>query len=368
MNVSEYIPLYSLLFNYEYQTRIDGKRMTANKMFEDYPEQELSDYQIEQLDFFDLASLQKALSDEYFTPDNVIPYLRGLFDNYRENGGNPFDWLEFTFQSVNLNPQNYRKDLITYIEKALIEWIEIFEKQPIDYLFLNSNPEPKFTNTPQQQKIKNQLQKAINDFSFFQIDIVGSIEIDGKNYENVKQRNNESIITTDNWNKSKLEFFNQRMNAYTDSFSQTEKIELEIENLNKEEFETDKHKILKKRYLDLLNDNLNKKKEEFKGDNQKQENEIIHPFSIPKNFELFKYLDEWFKPETIAKYTYIFDFIKDKQKLEVTLNEQLYFEYIAKLKPHLELKTKRAQPTATNEKKEKLVETLYQDYLKQTTN
>lgn len=358
MNVSEYTPLYGLLFNFEYQTGIDGKKMTVNEMFEDYPEQELSDYQIEQLDFFDLASLQKAFSDNYFTPDNVIPYLRGLFDNYRENGGNPFDWLEFTFQSVNLNPQNYRKDLITYIEKALIEWIEIFDKQPIDYLFLNSNPEPKFTNTPQQQKIKNQLQKEINDFSFFQIDIVGSIEIDGKIYENVKQRNNDSIITTENWNERKLEFFNQRMSNYEDSFSQTEKIELEIENLNKEEFEKNDYKILKKRYLDLLNCELN-------NEPQTQENEIEHPFSMKENFELFKYLVKWFKPENKAKYTYIFDFIKEK--IEITLNVDLYFNYIAKIKPELGLKTLRPQPTATNENKRELVKTLYQDYLKQTT-
>lgn len=368
MKVSEYTPIYGLLFNFEYQTGINGKKMTVNEMFENYPKQELSDYHIEQLDFFDLASLQKALCDEWFTIENVVPFLRELFDRYRVNGGNPFDWLEFTFQSVNLNPQNYRKDLISSIEKALIEWIEIYEKQSIDYLFLNSNSKSKFTNTPQQRNIKNQLQKEINDFSFFQIDIVGSIEIDGKIYENVKQRNNESIITPDNWNKRKLEFFNQRMNSYEDSFSLNEKIGIEIENLHKEEFITDKNKILKNRYLDLLNDNLNEKKEGVKGNYQKQENEMIHPFSIPKNFELFKYLDEWFKPENIAKYTYIFDFIKDKQKLEVTLNEQLYFKYIAKLKPHLELKTKRAQPTATNENSQKLVETLYQDYLKQTTN
>jgi hypothetical protein len=98
----------------------------------------------------------------------------------------------------------------------------------------------------------------------------------------------------------------------------------------------------------------------------KQENEIEHPFSITGNFELFKYLDKCFKPENIAKYTYIFDFIKDKEKLETTLNEKLYFEYIAKLKPNLELKTFRPQPTATNEKKQELVKKLYQIYLDET--
>jgi len=124
--------------------------------------------------------------------------------------------------------------------------------------------EPILTNTPQQRNIKNQLQKEINGFSFFQIDIVGSIEVDGKIYGNVTQRNNDSIITTENWNERKLEFFNQRMSNYEDSFSQTEKIELEIENLNKEEFETDNHKILKKRYLDLLNDILKNETQESK--------------------------------------------------------------------------------------------------------
>lgn len=277
MNVSEYTPLYGLLFNFEYQTGIDGKKLSVNEMFEHYPGQLLSDYQIEELDFFDLTSLQKALSDKYFTPDNVIPYLRGLFDNYRENGGNPFVWLGATFQSVNLNPQNYRKDLITYIEKALIEWIEIFDKQPIDYLFLNSNPE-----------------------SFY-------------------------------------EFNNEKRNIQIDNPKQENSIETKIE----QQFSIKKSQI---------------------------ESEIKHPFSIPENFELFKYLDKWFKPENKAKYTYIFDFIKDKEKLEPTLNEKLFFEYIAKLKPKLNLRTFRPQPTATNEKKRELIEILYQKYLKQTTN
>jgi hypothetical protein len=96
------------------------------------------------------------------------------------------------------------------------------------------------------------------------------------------------------------------------------------------------------------------------------EPQFEHPFSITGNFELFKYLDKCFKPENIAKYTYIFDFIKDKEKLETTLNEKMYFEYIAKLKPHLGLKTFRPQPTATNEKKQELVKKLYQIYLDET--
>ena len=130
MTVSEYIPLYGLLFNFEYQTGIEGKPITVNEMFDNYPDFELNEVHLDQLYFFDLVSLQTVLKDEYFNPETVVHYLRELFDTYRENGGNPFEWLHSTFESVNLNPQNYRKDLITTIEKALIEWIEILLFSP----------------------------------------------------------------------------------------------------------------------------------------------------------------------------------------------------------------------------------------------
>jgi hypothetical protein len=141
MKVSEYLPLYGLMFNFnEYQFVIDDKNITVNELFENYPDFELTDEYLKWLPLFDLWSLQKILKDNCITETNVIPYLRDLFDNYRELGGDPFEWLLITFESVNLNPKNYRKDIITIIEKVLIEWIEIFKKQPIDYLYLNTNP------------------------------------------------------------------------------------------------------------------------------------------------------------------------------------------------------------------------------------
>ena len=141
MKVSEYIPLYGLLFNFEYQTGMEGKAMTVNELFDNYPDFELTDTHLDQLYYFDLASLQTALKDEYFTPENVTTYLRRLFDSYREAGGNPFEWLHGTFESVNLNPQNYKVELRATLEKTLIEWIEIFKKQPIDSLYYYTNPE-----------------------------------------------------------------------------------------------------------------------------------------------------------------------------------------------------------------------------------
>jgi len=150
MKVSEYIPFYGLLFNFEYHTGIEGKKMTVNEMFDNYPDFELNEIHIDQLFYFDLTSLQISLKDKYFTTETVVSYLRELFDNYRESGGNPVEWLQVTFTSINLNPQNYKVKLRATLEKTLIEWIEIFEKQPIDYLYYHTNPEaipPRQTKT-----------------------------------------------------------------------------------------------------------------------------------------------------------------------------------------------------------------------------
>lgn len=163
MKVSDYIPLYGLLFNFDYLTEIDGKKMTVNEMFDNYTDFELTDIHIDQLYYFDLASLQTVLKDNYFTSETVVSYLRELFDNYRQSGGNPFDWLQGTFESINLNPQNYKAELRTKLEKTLIEWIEIFEKQPIDYLYYNTNPEA-LPPQKSQTETKLETQPFTNNF------------------------------------------------------------------------------------------------------------------------------------------------------------------------------------------------------------
>lgn len=128
MKVNEYIPLYGLLHNFEYFTGIDGKHITVNDLIEQYPNFELTDIHIDQLYYFDLSSLQKVLKDNYFTTETVIPYIRELFDNYKTSGGDPFYWLSSLLESINLNPQNYKVELRSVIEKSLIEWIDIYSK------------------------------------------------------------------------------------------------------------------------------------------------------------------------------------------------------------------------------------------------
>lgn len=209
MKVSEYIPFYGLLFDIEYFTKINGKEITVNQMFEDYPEFELTDVHIEQLYYFDLASLQAALKHEYFTPQTVVPYLRSLFDNYRSSGGNPFVWLQATFESVNMNPQNYKPELRAPIEQSLIEWIEIFNKQPFDCLYLTTNPE----TVPHQQTGKKIEPKPVLDTKVVQIvfDIIKGY------FSNEHQRKLKQILKTGNNTSEKL-LFNGNGNMLTDTF------------------------------------------------------------------------------------------------------------------------------------------------------
>jgi len=66
------------------------------------------------------------------------------------------------------------------------------------------------------------------------------------------------------------------------------------------------------------------------------ENEIVsqieHPFSSPRNFDLFKYLDEWFKPTAKkSKYTYIYNHFKDND-FEPLLSQNTYLEFVKKFK------------------------------------
>lgn len=139
MKVSEYKPLYNLMFNFEYKTAIDGKSLSLNEMFDSYPDFELTEIHLDQFYYFDLFSFQKVIKDTYFNENNIIPYLREILDNYREDNGDPLFWLNETLKSVHNNPNNYRKDLISVIEIQLVKWIEHFEK----FNFQNKNDEDK---------------------------------------------------------------------------------------------------------------------------------------------------------------------------------------------------------------------------------
>jgi len=141
MRVSDYKPYYGLFFDFEYFTKIDNELITLNELFENHSDFEMEAAHIEQLDYSDLVSLQRVLKENFYTNDTLIAYLRELFDDYRANGGKPLEWLNWTFENINLNPQNYKAEYRATLESALIEWITLFENVPFDYLFHYTNRE-----------------------------------------------------------------------------------------------------------------------------------------------------------------------------------------------------------------------------------
>lgn len=113
----------------------------------------------------------------------------------------------------------------------------------------------------------NNILKNLADFSFFQIYIetkTGNIIDDFKDVltsDEIKKldknkiiriKNNDSIVTTDNWSKLKDVFFTQRMETYNSSYTLNEKIKLELETLEKLPINKTDYKILKERYQKYL--------------------------------------------------------------------------------------------------------------------
>lgn len=90
------------------------------------------------------------------------------------------------------------------------------------------------------------------DFNFFQIYVIADLEFEGKIYPNVKQRNNDSILTPENWEQSKDIFFEQRMTQYKESYTISEKLKLEFETVEKLPINKTDYKILSDRYKDYL--------------------------------------------------------------------------------------------------------------------
>ena len=113
----------------------------------------------------------------------------------------------------------------------------------------------------------NNILKNLAEFSFFQIyietktgniiddfkDVLTSDEINKLDKNKIiRIKNNDSIVTTDNWGKLKDVFFTQRMETYNLSYTLNEKIKLELEILEKLPINKTDYKILKERYQKYL--------------------------------------------------------------------------------------------------------------------
>lgn len=134
-NLDDYIPLYGFFRNHVYHVAYNGESMTLNELFENHPERELSNFFLDYLYTIETDAFTKLLKDDYFNANNIVSFLRELFDEYRQNGGHPMVWLKETFKDISLNPQRYKVDLRFPMEKALTEWMEVYSKMDTDHLY-----------------------------------------------------------------------------------------------------------------------------------------------------------------------------------------------------------------------------------------
>lgn len=96
--------------------------------------------------------------------------------------------------------------------------------------------------------------KNLKSFNFFQVYVIADLTIDGVTHSNVVQRNNDSIITPENWEDKKETFFKQRMETYKDSYTITEKINLELKRIDEMQVESADYIVIKERYRQYLLD------------------------------------------------------------------------------------------------------------------
>ena len=156
--------------------------------------------------------------------------------------------------------------------------------------------------------IRNRILNKTADFSFFQVyidtkasniiddfkDVLTEDEIKKLDKNKVVRiKNNDSIITIDNWSKLKDVFFSQRMETYNSSYTLNEKIKLELETLEKLPINKTDYKILKERYQKYLTNIEPQQQKNNEPDEVKKE---LHNNIFKGNaFEIWQSMFEKFK-------------------------------------------------------------------------
>lgn len=222
--------------------------------------------------------------------------LKVLFDFFKESNENEFKAFEVKKIEVN----------------DISEAVELFHKGHNTFLIPASN-----TN------LKQRLSKSLSDINFFQI----FFEIN-----NNKEYNNDSFIKPENWDNLKDIFYSQRMEKYNSSFTQIEKIKLELEDLENLNINETDYKVLKERYKDFLNILLLKLLEKTDLNNTSTtDNYLGQPTNENANL-FFEFLCEHYRPEdkTQVKYVNILYYLKNDA-------EKKHFIYKVKQKDYKKL-------------------------------
>lgn len=238
----------------------------------------------------EIQEFKKHFSNEDLT--EIIKH-KNLYLEYRIKTHKTFLSLELFYKDLD----KITKTLFDYFKETNQNEFEAFEKKKIE---INSFVEPfaspeqmntKFVFATPFNKTKLNILEQLADKLFFQIDQVADFEFEGKIYQNVKQKNNDSILTPENWEQYKDIFFEQRMNQYKENYTISEKIKLELETVEKLPINKTDYKILSDRYRNYL-DNKHKLQ-------QPETNKPDVNFEFENNFDR-------------VKNTAVYDFFKTK--------------------------------------------------------
>ena len=197
--------------------------------------------------------------------------------------------------------------------------------------------------------IQNRVFKKTADFSFFQIYIdtkTGNILDDIKDVltadeikkldknKSIRIRNNDSIVTIDNWSKLKDIFFSQRMEMYNSSYTPNEKIKLELEILEKLPIIKTDYKILKERYQKYLT-NVKPQPKEIDKPDEVKENKYLEIFKNDLGYSIFLELHNIYKlkPKQQAYYSFLF-YALDKDYLVCSGSD--FITFLSKLNIHID--------------------------------
>ena len=157
-------------------------------------------------------------------------------------------------------------------------------------------------------KTYNKIHKNLADKMFFKIyietkigntfdDMLTKNEVENLDKNKViKILNNDSTLTPENWNAKKDIFFKQRMEKHNSSYTEKEKIKLELELIDKLPNNKNDFKILKYRYKKYLT-NIEPQQTEIKTHEVKNEikKELHNNIFIGNSFEIWQSMFEKFK-------------------------------------------------------------------------
>jgi len=180
MKVAEYVPRYGLLMNLDHTISVQDKKLPVKELLKNYPELELTDDHVKQLDTIDLSSLYTGLNQIFVNEEIIIAILQNLLDAYIHRGGDSLTWLSSTFQRFHENPQNFSPELRRIVEGYLVKMMHnlTFPAAAPAIGFLN----PKSLNSYAIRKKKpafNTLFEAFNNVSDYQ-QVMGQLQ--KKNY------------------------------------------------------------------------------------------------------------------------------------------------------------------------------------------